>query len=89
MATEILSTGSTAATSSTFTVTAGTPVTVALKGGSAINGPVQIQLQDDGGNWVQVGVLGDSATTIAAVINGPGVYRLVRPAGTNCGAFYA
>lgn len=89
MATQILATGSTAAESSEFTVTAGIPVTVALKGGSAHNGPVQIQLKDDANEWVNVGTLGGSGSSVATVINGPGVYRLLRPAGTMCGAFYA
>lgn len=89
MATEILATGNTAENSSEFTVTAGTPLTVALKGGSASNGPVAIQLKDDEEEWVQVGALGGGGAPPAVVINGPGVYRLVRPEGTTCGAFYA
>jgi len=83
MATELIATGTTAATSADFDVT--DPVTVFLKlKGDELRGDrmsmqafVEIKDSDDGYN--PVGVLG--ANVSAVVIAGPGTYRVRRAAG--------
>lgn len=84
MATQLLATGSTAASSSPLTVTA--PVTISLKGLTGADADVNIELQDDAGAYVQVGELTSSQP--ATLITAPGTYRFSRTAGT-CGVFSA
>jgi hypothetical protein len=82
MATEILATGSTDATSSDVAVT--TALTVALKGLSG-DAPANVRIElYDGAAYQLVGALTSSSR--AQVITGPGTYRFVRTTGT-CGVF--
>lgn len=87
MASELLATGSTAANSTDLVVSAGTPVTVALKGVIAGDAAVTIQLKDDAGAYMPVGKLDASLPAIA--ITAPGTYRFVRANGVTCGVFSA
>jgi len=84
MATLILATGSTVASSSPLTVTSA--IAVSLKGVTGADADVNIELQDDAGSYVQVGELNSSQP--ATMIVAPGVYRFTRTAGT-CGVFSA
>jgi hypothetical protein len=86
MATELLSTASTAANSSEVTVTAGAPVTVAMKGATA-GALINVQIKDETGAFHVIDKL--TIERPALVISGPGVYRLARVAGGSCGAFNA
>lgn len=86
MATELIATGTTAATSSDIVVTAGAPVTVGLKGVEATSA-IAIQLKDDAGAYQNVGALTPYKPALA--ITAPGTYRLSRALGANCGAFSA
>lgn len=84
MATELLATADTDATSADITVGADTPVTVCIKESSP-NARISIELKDDDDNYNIVGSLRPNQP--AMVISGPGVYRLRRVAGNSCGAF--
>jgi hypothetical protein len=87
MATELLATGATAAADSTpLTVSAGTPVTVCLKGLVGADARVRVRLKDDAAAYQDVGELTSSKPALA--INAPGVYLFTRDAGT-CGVFSA
>lgn len=72
--------GSDAANSADQVITT-TPLTVALKGDSDSPIPegavVYIQAKDDAGAYWTIGTL--TSQRIAAVISGPGTYRLSRP----------
>lgn len=88
MATQILASGTGAATSGDVVVT--TPLAVALKrtGANRVdeNAFVEVQLQDDAGAY---NVIGQLTTRIpGAVIGGAGTYRFVRAASSSaCGVF--
>ncbi|RWN51392.1 MAG: hypothetical protein EOS04_24270 [Mesorhizobium sp.] len=86
MAAELLATGSTAANSSDLTVSAGTPVTVGLKGW-VTDAKVYIYLKDDAAAYNLVGKL--TAYEPATSITAPGTYRFSRVAGASCGVFSA
>lgn len=92
MATQILAVANTAADSSDVTVTAGTPLTVALKDADGPDVPsgakVQILLKDDGGKYFHVDYL-IAPHKASLVIYGPGTYRFSRPAGVTVGVFSA
>lgn len=82
MATQILAVGTGAGTSSNVTVTPGAPVTVGLFTSASgpipyFDDPIQCDLQDSGGNWVQQSPALDSITP-SIVLIGPGVYRFRR-----------
>lgn len=89
MPTEILSIGATDVTSADVIVTAGTPLTVALKGASGPNVPVgssvDILLKSDAGTYFYI----DTLTNInpATMIVAPGTYRFNRKAKGACGVF--
>lgn len=89
MATEILAVGTSAADSDDVAVSAGTPLTVALKDASgtrvANSAKVEIQLKDDAGEYFVVDVLTSSKP--ATVIYGAGTYRFSRLAGASCVVF--
>lgn len=80
MASELIATGSAAATSSDITVAAGSTATVFLKdadGGQMAKGAkVAIEIKDSGGVYNTVGWLTDSMP--AVVISGVGTYRARR-----------
>lgn len=84
MATELIASGSTAATSADIVVADGESVTIALKN---MNGfpTAQIQLKDSAAAYHDVGALGPSDS--AKVIIAPGTYRIFRPEGSVCGVF--
>ena len=83
MATERLATGSTVTSSSEFTLTADT--LVSLKGATA-GSKLDVLLKDDAGAFTVIGALTqDKPGGIFAA----GTYRLDRPAGSTCGAFSA
>lgn len=85
MATQLIATASTAADSADVVVTAGSPVTVSLKGVTGAEARVVISLKDDAGAY---GVIGQLTTSQpSAVLAGPGTYRLSRIAGATCGVF--
>jgi hypothetical protein len=90
MATQILAAGTAAADSADITVSAGTMLTVGLKGGvpSGANNPsVSIYLKDDTGVYNYVDELGYPSRQ-ALVIVGPGVYRFSRNSnGATCGVY--
>lgn len=83
MATELIATGSAAATSADFDVT--DPVTVFLKDmGEVLRGDRRgmqafIEIKDSDGGYHPVGTLGQNVS--AAVIAGPGTYRVRRAEG--------
>ena len=86
MATELIPAGTTAATSSDFTLAEGESATLALKGADA-NGfevdAVLIELKDDAGAYHPVGEL-----NTPQVLAGAGTYRVRRIAGrANVGVF--
>lgn len=89
MATEILAIGTTAASSSDVTVSAGSTLTVCLKDAAgAVVGSgacVEIQLKADSNEYFTVATL--SASKPGLVISGAGTYRFTRRAGTSCGVF--
>lgn len=85
MATQLIASGSTAASSSDVTVTAGAPITVSIKGATNMEARVVIELKDDASTYNTVGQL--TASQPSAVLAGPGVYRLTRIAGGTCGVF--
>jgi hypothetical protein len=87
MATEILSTASTAANSADVTVAAGTPITVGLKGVVDQGAIVLISLKDDAAAYNQVGRLTSDVPSL--MISAPGTYRFSRVAGATCGVFNA
>ena len=84
-AAQILATGSTALSSSDVAVVAGTPLAVSLKGVADGQARVLIELKDDAAAYNAIGEL--TASQPAAVLVGPGVYRLTRIAGVTCGVF--
>jgi hypothetical protein len=86
MATQLIATGTTAASSSDVVVAAGTPVTVGLKA-SVPGAEVVIALKDDASAYNIVGRL--THLSPATVISGPGTYRFTRVAGASCGVFSA
>ncbi len=73
----ILNSGTTAATSSTFTVASNTNVVVGLFGAGAVSDSVvcHIKKETPGGDVI-IGVLQGS---MPVVISGPGIYKVVRP----------
>lgn len=82
MSTSILTIAATAGTSSTFTVTAGTPVTVGLfiAGGGLIpyvTPPLRIEIEDPNLNFTDTGFTLDSTKPVDLLI-APGVYRIRR-----------
>lgn len=84
MATNILTTGSTAATSSDVVVAASSTLVVALKGGDG-KSFVQITMKDDGGAYNGIGYLRGSAPS---ALLGAGTYQFVRTVqSSSCGVF--
>jgi hypothetical protein len=83
MATEILATASTAASSSDVVVT--TAIAVSVKGVADGEAYVTILLKDDGAAYDVVGSL--TSHSPATVISAPGTYRFTRRAGAACGVF--
>lgn len=91
MATQLLAIGTTAASSSDLTVVAGTPVAVSLKGTGggpvAFGARVQVELKDDGNNYIPVDELTFAKPSLALSI--AGVYRFTRISAVSCGVFSA
>jgi hypothetical protein len=90
MATQLLAPGTTAADSADITASAGTPVTLFLKGtadGPADSGALcEIKVKDTSGFYHKIGELnGRDPGKAAVVIDGPGTYRVSRIAGASCG----
>lgn len=90
MPAQILNVASGAADSSDVVVSAGTPLTVALKDahGSTVEGTpvVEIKLKDDAGQYFLVGQL--TQVDPVRVIVGPGTYKFSRTAtSASCGVF--
>lgn len=83
MPTQILATGSTAASSSDVVVTS--TLAVSLKGVVGGQAVVTIALKDDAGAYQEIGAL--TASSPATVISAPGTYRFTRRAGETCGVF--
>lgn len=88
MATEILATGNTAASSDDVTVASGDSLAVALKDNDG-RGVVKIELKDDAGNYNEVAELSAAARQRSAVLDQAGTYRFTRLAGNQCGVFNA
>ena len=86
MATEILSTGSTAANSSDVVIAEGGALTVCLKGAAA-GSAVVISLKDDGSSYNVIGVINSQNPSV--LISAAGTYRFTRIAGSACGVFSA
>ena len=78
----ILAKGTTEASSSTFTVAAGSTVTLSLSTGTngpaPVNTAATVELQGSGANWHPVGEL--TYNNQAASIATPGTYRVTRHA---------
>ncbi|MBC7148084.1 MAG: hypothetical protein H5U22_01790 [Rhizobium sp.] len=90
MATELLATGSTAASSTDLVVADGATVTVSLKGYTSKAVKVKIELKDDAAAYNVVGSLESWPDNLRAVsIAAPGTYRFTRTAGDTCGVFSA
>lgn len=91
MPTNILTPGTTDTDSADVTVAAGSTLTVSLKdaAGPIIpgGGRIDILLKDDSGQYFLVDTLDGSKP--AVIINGAGIYRFSRKAGTSCGVFSA
>lgn len=85
-AAEILSTASTAASSSDIVVAAGTPLAVGLKG-YAVGATVRIYLKDDAGAYNFANEINSQNPN--TMITAPGTYRFTRVAGAACGVFSA
>jgi len=86
MATNLISTGDTAATSSEVTLADGASANWALKS-AAQGAEVVIELEDNAGSFHGIGRL--VSTDPAKNIVGPGTYRARRIAGASCGVFSA
>ncbi|MBZ9973505.1 hypothetical protein LB517_28145 [Mesorhizobium sp. BR1-1-12] len=86
-ATQLLATGSTAASSTDLTIAAGTPVVVCLKGVADGGALVIVSLKDDAGAYNVIWRLTSGSPVIE--ITGPGTYRFTRVAGSACGVFSA
>jgi len=92
MSTSILAVGTTEAVSSTFTVVAGTPVTIGLfiTGGGVIPSSVsaEVEIEDPGATFSRTGVE-LSERSPSALIVAPGLYRVRRYAtsGVSVGIF--
>ena len=84
-ATQILASGSTGLDSSDVTVTSA--LTVGLKGTIDQNARCIVSLKDDGNAYNVVDEL--NCTKPAIVIQGPGVYRFTRVAGSTFGVYSA
>lgn len=88
MATELLATGTSAATSSDLVLASGETAVIFLKSavtdgdGSAV---VLIQLKDSGGNYNTVGQLTVARQGNAKLLSGPATYRFSRPLGASVG----
>ena len=83
MGTQILATGSTAASSADVVVT--DALAVALKGEVGMESFVYIELKDDAGAYNVVGSL--TSHSPATIIVTAGTYRFTRRAGATCGVF--
>lgn len=88
MATELIATGFTAATSADITLADGESATVGMKEGT-VRAIIKIELKDDTGGYNAVGVLDQQRPAVS--INAAGTYRLRRIAGEDaafaCGAY--
>lgn len=87
MATQILATDDTEATSTEINVASGETVTIGIKGATA-GASLDVEIESDEG-WVKFDSLANVNGQMVKVIAGPGNYRLVRAAGVTCGAFSA
>jgi hypothetical protein len=85
MATEILSTASTAADSSDVVVASGEVLSVSLKGVANGQARVIVYLKDDASAYQVIGELTSHRPSMA--ITSPGTYRFSRAAGAACGVF--
>lgn len=85
MATELLAIGNTAASSDAFELAAAESTLLIFRPGPDYMGHQQIALEveDSDGTWQPVGALSTSATP--RLLDGPGNYRVTRPAGTSAG----
>lgn len=81
-----LANGTTALDSSEFTVAAGTPVTIGMKGHAGPGAAIYVFVKDPDGAYQKAGVLDNDRPV--RVIDAPGTYLLRRPAGPICGAWY-
>lgn len=89
MATELLATGGTVASSIDLVVADGETVTVALKGVTDAFPTVDVELKDDAGGYNRVEVIDMTKNEDPViVITAPGTYRFTRRAGM-CGVFRA
>lgn len=86
MPTNLISTGTTAATSSDVVLADGEAANWALKS-AAEGAEVHIDLKDDAGAYHSIGRLLSSDP--AKNVSGPGTYRARRIAGASCGVFSA
>ena len=85
MATELLAAGTSAASSSPFTLAEGASATIGIKGTQKLS-TLFIEMQDDAGVWQSVGTV---TTESGKVVTGPGIFRVRRAAnsGNSVGAF--
>ena len=83
MATEILATGSTAASSADVVVTS--DLAVSLKGVTDGQALVTISIKDDAAGYQAIGSL--TSQSPSTVISAPGTYRFTRRLGATCGVF--
>lgn len=87
MSTSILAAGTTAANSTSVTVTAGAPVTVGLFSAGAASIPycepsLRVQIENPDASFTDTGVELDNLNQSALLI-APGVYRIARSADTS------
>jgi hypothetical protein len=87
MATNVLATGSTAASSSDITVAAGSFEPVFLKDATGPDVPIDVlalvEMKDSAGAYFTIGKMNRHQP--AVLLTGPGVYRVTRCAGTTFG----
>lgn len=84
-AAELIAAGSTAANSSDVVIASGDYLVVGLKGQTSPTARVIIKLKDDAGAYNNIYELNSDRP--AAVLTGPGTYRLSRLATGTCGVF--
>lgn len=87
MATQLLTAGTTAASSADLVVATGTPVTVVLNSVVDDDAQVRIEVKDPAGAYWPVGLL--SSSVPATSITAAGTYRFTRIATGACGVFSA
>lgn len=83
MATSLLATGSTSASSASFVLAAGESASLLLVGGSSPDTRVAVEMQASDNSWVEIASLNTRGSS--HVLQAIGTFRVTRPAGRTCG----